>query len=74
MDAVLEKVCKHLGVEIPHYETRDDPTKRTGYDQEWTIPADLTKNVEKRYTAKLKAHRESTLKRKSAALIDDKKL
>lgn len=54
-----------MGVEIADYSPEKDPTKQDSYALEWTIPSELVKDVEKRYTAKLKLFRESTRKRKS---------
>lgn len=65
VDTILERVCEHLGVEIADYSPEKDPTKQDSYALEWTIPSELVKDVEKRYTAKLKLFRESTRKRKS---------
>lgn len=82
VDTVLEKVCKSLGVEILEYTEEDDPTKQGLFDQEWTIQTEWVKDVEKQYTAKLKAYRELTRKRKSGAdknedeeeeVVEDKK-
>lgn len=81
VDTVLEKVCKNLGVEILEYSEVEDPTKQGLFDQEWTIQSEWVKDVEKRYTAKLKAYRDLTRKRKSGAdkieeeeeVIEDKK-
>lgn len=71
VDAVLEKLCKDLGVEIIDYSSDDDPTKQGIFDQEWTIQTDWVKEVEKRQAAKLKAYRELTRKRKSGADNND---
>lgn len=69
MDTILEKVCKHLGVEIDEYRQSDDPTRNNSIE-EWTVPAYLVKDTEKRYAEKLKNYRELTRKRKSS--IGDK--
>lgn len=72
VDAVLEKVCKNLGVEILEYLADEDPTKQSD-PPEWTIQPDWIKDVEKRYTAKLKSYRDSTSrKRKSESNQVDK--
>lgn len=65
VDTVLEKVCKNLGVEIMEYSKQDDPTKQGIPGQEWTIQPEWVKEIDKKHTAKLKAYREGTKKRKS---------
>lgn len=72
VDAVLEKVCKNLGVEIDEYSPDQDPTKQGISGQEWTIQTVWIKDTEKLYTAKLKAYRESMKKRKSEGAVADK--
>uniref|UniRef100_A0A336K0Y7 protein acetyllysine N-acetyltransferase n=1 Tax=Culicoides sonorensis TaxID=179676 RepID=A0A336K0Y7_CULSO len=54
VDAILEKVCKFLGVEIEEYSIKDDPTKQIPCDMEWTIPYQSVKDMEKEYDSKIK--------------------
>lgn len=58
VDLVMEKLCKRLGIEIPAYNKADDPTKSADVGdaiQEWTIPGEQVKEVEKLYNAKVKS-------------------
>lgn len=54
VDAILEKVCKFLGVEIEEYSAEDDPTKKIPCDIEWTIPGQSVKTMEKEYDMRIK--------------------
>jgi mono-ADP-ribosyltransferase sirtuin 6 len=63
VDTVLEKVCKRLGIEIPEYESANDPTKLPVCDLEWNIPTDQIKNMDKLYSKRIK---ELNKKRKSS--------
>ncbi|XP_053681429.1 NAD-dependent protein deacetylase Sirt6 [Anopheles nili] len=54
VDEVLEKVAKRLGVEIPDYQSDDDPTKGIMYSTQWTISSTFIKSLEKRYDAMVK--------------------
>jgi len=62
VDTVLEKVCKFLGVEIPEYCPKVDPTKQIPCELEWTIPCGQVKVLEKVYNLKI---RELNKKRKN---------
>ncbi|XP_013115719.2 NAD-dependent protein deacetylase Sirt6 [Stomoxys calcitrans] len=56
VDDILSKVCKRLGLEIPAYNSKEDPTKpSTEGNQEWTIQPKAIKELEKQYNAKQKA-------------------
>lgn len=56
MDNILTKVCKRLGLEIPIYDSIEDPTKSPNdHNQEWTLQSQHVKEIEKIYNAKLKA-------------------
>uniref|UniRef100_A0A1Y9H398 protein acetyllysine N-acetyltransferase n=1 Tax=Anopheles dirus TaxID=7168 RepID=A0A1Y9H398_9DIPT len=82
VDAVLEKVAKRLGVEIPEFLPEDDPTKRDSYTVQWNITCSMVKKLEKRYDkmiqekAKLKKRSSSTTKDEDRAELkrNNKKL
>lgn len=61
VDVILEKVLKHLGVELPEYTIEQDPTKEKFCELEWTISADNIKYLEKLYNEKLKSTRKRKL-------------
>lgn len=55
VDAIIERVMKRLGIEIPEYTGDDDPTKDTAASAlEWTIPGEQVKETDKLYNAKVK--------------------
>lgn len=72
VDVIMEKVLKRLGVEMPDYTPQDDPTKATFCELEWTISAELMKDIDKQYSEFIK----TTKKRKAdeANAVDKKKL
>lgn len=55
VDTIMEKVLKRLGVELPDYTPDDDPTKAKFCELEWTIPAQLLKDTDKRCSEFMKA-------------------
>ncbi|XP_061386679.1 NAD-dependent protein deacetylase Sirt6 [Musca vetustissima] len=56
VDDILSKLCKRLGLEIPTYQHDEDPTKSPNeQNQEWTIPPQNVKEIEKLFNAKQKA-------------------
>lgn len=61
VDVILEKVLKRLGVELPAYDTEQDPTKQKFCELEWTISKDSIKDLEKLYNEKLKLTRKRKL-------------
>lgn len=63
MDDVLSKVCKKLGIEIPEYDIKSDPTKNEE-DADWNICPEKVKAMEKKYSNKLKDSKLNSLKRK----------
>lgn len=71
VDTIMEKVLKRLGVEMPDYTPHDDPTKAKFCELEWTISAELMKDIDKLYSEFIKA----TKKRKAdeANAVDKKK-
>lgn len=69
VDTVMEKVLKRLGVEVPAYSEKDDPTKRTNCDLEWTIPPSWVKQIDEQHKQMLKTIK----KRKADALVNDQK-
>ena len=68
VDTILEKVAKKLGVEISEYLPENDPTKQAICEQEWTIPSDQVKKMDKEYGAKVK---ELNKKRKSLGIKEE---
>ncbi|XP_067639960.1 NAD-dependent protein deacetylase Sirt6 isoform X2 [Eurosta solidaginis] len=55
VDDIMEKVCKRLGIEIPEYNAAEDPTSAISVrNNNWTIPPQEIKNLEKGYNEKLK--------------------
>lgn len=71
VDTIMEKVLKRLGVELPAYTPDDDPTKAIFCELEWTIPAELLKNINKQYAEFTKAAKKR--KADEAAAVDSKK-
>ncbi|XP_004518845.1 NAD-dependent protein deacetylase Sirt6 [Ceratitis capitata] len=58
VDDILEKVCKRLGVEIPMYDSSEDPTRiQNAHNYEWTIPVQAVKELEMEFNAKLKEYK-----------------
>lgn len=53
VDDVLMKVCKKLGIEIPDYDLKEDPTKGD-LEADWNITSESVKAMEKTYSNKLK--------------------
>lgn len=67
-DAIMKEVCRRLQLEIPPYDAGEDPTKRlapfppapaltqpsASLIQEWTIPFEWLKDMERTYQARLK--------------------
>lgn len=72
VDAIMEKVMKRLGVELPDYTPDDDPTKAKFCELEWTISADLLKDIDKRCTEYVKAAKKR--KADEANAVETKKL
>lgn len=54
VDTIMEKVLKRLGIELPAYAEKDDPTKQPECDLEWTIPVKLVKEVDDQHKEMLK--------------------
>uniref|UniRef100_A0A1Y9H9L0 protein acetyllysine N-acetyltransferase n=1 Tax=Anopheles farauti TaxID=69004 RepID=A0A1Y9H9L0_9DIPT len=69
VDAVLEKVTKRLGVEIPEFQPEDDPTKRDSYTIQWNITSSALKSLEKRYDAMIKQR--TSLKKRTCSTTQD---
>ncbi|XP_041765830.1 NAD-dependent protein deacetylase Sirt6 isoform X1 [Anopheles merus] len=69
VDAVLERVAKRLGVEIPEYRREEDPTKRDTYSVQWNIDVKMVKTLEKRYDSTIK-EKNQLKKRCSTSSID----
>lgn len=53
VDDILIKVCKKLGIEIPDYDLKEDPTKGD-LEADWNIASENVKGMEKAYSNKLK--------------------
>lgn len=66
VDAVMEKVAKRLGVEIPEYSKETDPTKVPLCETEWTIPNEWVKEI----SAALSEKTKEAKKRKSEQMDD----
>uniref|UniRef100_T1GWS4 protein acetyllysine N-acetyltransferase n=1 Tax=Megaselia scalaris TaxID=36166 RepID=T1GWS4_MEGSC len=63
VDDILSKICKKLGIEIPEYDIKSDPTKNEE-DADWNICPEKVKAMEKKYSNKLKDSKLNSLKRK----------
>lgn len=68
VDAVMEKVAKRLGVEIPEYSKEIDPTKVPVCEMEWTVPNEWIKEI----SATLSEKTKEAKKRKSEQMDEVK--
>lgn len=60
VDTIMEKVIKRLGIELPEYSEKNDPTKRPICEMEWTIAPKQLREIDEKYKEMLK----NTKKRK----------